>query len=85
MASCAGRPRARRPAGPSPASPTASARFSAWSRGGLSDAGIAAEPVVSEATVTTHVACILMKLGLRDRIQAAVLADESGFARPGMD
>ena len=78
--------------GPAPgaAAGTAAARLTERELGvvrlvaqGMSNTEIAARLYLSEATVKSHIARILAKLGLRDRVQVAVFAYENGIARPG--
>jgi DNA-binding NarL/FixJ family response regulator len=77
------RGRGDRPAGLDELTPREVEVFKLLARG-MSNAEIAGELIVSETTVKTHVARILMKLGVRDRVQAVVLAYESGVVAPGM-
>jgi DNA-binding NarL/FixJ family response regulator len=72
-------PRPSMPSGPDELTPREVEVWRLMARG-LSNAEIAAELIVGEATVKTHVARILTKLGARDRVQAVVRAYESGVA-----
>ncbi len=82
IASFAGRPEPVRPPQLSELTPRELEVLRMLARG-LTNAEIASELFVGEATVKTHVARVLMKLNLRDRAQAVVFAYESGVVTPG--
>jgi DNA-binding NarL/FixJ family response regulator len=77
----AGRPPARADAGPGPLTPREHQTLGLLARG-LTNAEIAADMIVSEHTVKTHVGNVLMKLNLRDRIHAVIHAYENGLVPP---
>ena len=81
------RPRPRPPKTPSPADRLSGREVDVWRAvaRGLTNAEIARDLFVSEATVKTHVAHLLAKLELRDRAQAIIAAYETGLVRPGAD
>jgi DNA-binding NarL/FixJ family response regulator len=81
---------ARRPAPRRPAAPPAVSGLTAREREvldllvrGLSNPEICTQLVISDATAKTHVARILQKLGLRDRVQVVIYAYETGLVAPG--
>jgi len=81
----------RREESPAPGLPTAVEELTPRERevldllaAGLSNPEICARLVISEATAKTHVARILQKLGLRDRVQVVIYAYEAGLVRPGI-
>jgi DNA-binding NarL/FixJ family response regulator len=82
---------ARQPVTPAPAPPPAVAELTPREQDvldllvrGLSNPEICERLVISEATAKTHVARILQKLGVRDRVQAVIYAYESGLVAPGL-